>query len=485
MKKLTFLLLAASLNLEAQNNLALNHSLEVWDHGMPEFWEIVANTVDVFRSDYRIIPPGISYSDKRYRSKFPTTGSDGNTYFGIAHDEIIKCKLRQPLEDGCLYKLSLRIRKPPIFNTLKVTDLFTFKFETPSNQSRIITIETDQPIDSGAEEWRKVETIFEGFRSKDELFFGYFGDHYDHLEYGAVGLYYLFDDVQLYKSEVLADTVTIRFSSNKYILESHQKLRILESLADKELHSITVRGYASVVGGDEDNLTLAGKRVDAVLKLLENQNIPISTINNGEKESKIGNEEFDRKVVVEIMYHHFNEDAQESSPKLFNPRLAKEISQMEKADQDIRIKLEKCEKDSIRTLLIEEMTVIDSLNQSRLAEIIESTGYPGLSIVGPEYMDAAFLMIHHSKLDIRLKYEELIIEAVNKGEATNSLMPYFIDRNRIDLGKKQIYGTQLYLDEKSGQFKLFELEYPERIDELRKEKGLMPIEDYVKSFSNN
>ena len=148
MKKLIFLLTMMSLEGGAQNNLVLNHSLETWKEGKPAFWEIVANSVDIFKSDYRIIPPGVSYADKSYRSRFPSTGSDGNTYFGIAHDEMIKCKLRQPLEEHALYKLSLYVKKPPIFNTSKVTNIFTVKLETSLNQPRIIKIETDVAIDT-------------------------------------------------------------------------------------------------------------------------------------------------------------------------------------------------------------------------------------------------------------------------------------------------------------------------------------------------
>ena len=158
---------------------------------------------------------------------------------------------------------------------------------------------------------------------------------------------------------------------------------------------------------------------------------------------------------------------------------------MEEADQAIRMQLDDEMNDIEYRNAIKEMGRLDSLHQQRLSVILDSMGYPGLSVVGPLYMDAAFLLIHHSPLAMRLKYEDLIMEAINHGEATHALLPYFTDRNRLDQGKKQIYGTQLYLDEESNTFKLFDLEYPDRVDELREEKGLEPLERYVRSFNEN
>ncbi len=485
MQKLLFILLLCSGSIAAQHNLVLNPSLEAWENGMPEDWEIVEKTVDIFKSNHRVIPVGVSQHNAEFRSRFPEKGSHGITYFGLRYDEIIKCRLRNPMMAGHYYKLSLHIRKPPIYNTATVTHVFTGQFKTPRDQPGIIPIEAPHPIDTSYADWYKVETIIKGTPSKDELYFGFFGHTYDYLGLNANELYYLFDEVALYQSEIKTDTLTFRFASNQYALGDQQKEQILSAVSDKIVESVTITGQASVIGDDADNLTLAGKRADAVKTILEPLDIPLIVVNKGENESHAGREAADRNVVVEVRYHVFPEDPDTPYQDAFSARLSKELRQMEEADQAIRVELDdEMNPDEYQTV-IQEMVRRDSIHQQRLSVILDSMGYPGLSVVGAEYMDAAFLLIHHSPLAMRLKYEDLIMEAIHHGEATVALLPYFTDRNRLDQGMKQIYGTQLYLDEESDTFKLFDLEYPDHVDALRKETGLGPIEEYVQSFNED
>lgn len=485
MKNLLFILLLCSCSALAQNNMVLNPSLEEWENGMPKGWEIIANSVDVFKSDFRLIPLGRGQYNELFRSFFPNKGSHGITYFGLRYDEIIKCRLRQPIEADHYYKLSLHIYKPKIYNTITVTNIFTCQFNNLRNQPGIIRISASEPIDTSYTDWHKVETIFKGTPSTEELYFGFFGQAYDYLGLNANALYYLFDEVELYQSEIKTDTLTFRFASNQYTLSDQQKEQILSAVTDRIVASATITGQASVIGDDADNLTLAGKRAEGVERLLQPFDFDVTVVNKGEQESQLGSEAADRNVVVEIKYHYFHEDPDPPYQDAFNPRLSEEIRLMEEADQAIRAQLDEEMSALEYSNTIKELGRLDSLHQQRLSVILDSMGYPGLSVVGPEYMDAAFLLIHHSPLAMRLKYEDLIMEAVSRGEATHALLPYFADRNRLDQGMKQIYGTQLYLDEESDTFKLFDLEYPDRVDELRKEKGLGPLERYVRSFNEN
>jgi hypothetical protein len=49
-------------------------------------------------------------------------------------------------------------------------------------------------------------------------------------------------------------------------------------------------------------------------------------------------------------------------------------------------------------------------------------------------------------------------------------------------GKKQIYGTQLARNEKTGKYELYPIEDEEHADLLRTSVGLPPIAEYLKSF---
>ena len=49
-------------------------------------------------------------------------------------------------------------------------------------------------------------------------------------------------------------------------------------------------------------------------------------------------------------------------------------------------------------------------------------------------------------------------------------------------GKKQIYGTQLTWNEKTGRYELYPIEDEEHVDLLRASVGLQPIAEYLKDF---
>ncbi|MEL6972533.1 MAG: hypothetical protein AAFZ63_02035 [Bacteroidota bacterium] len=298
-------LICLSVALKAQSNLVLNPSLEVWENGMPINWEIIANTVDIFQSNYRVIPTGVSPTDTSFRARFPIAGSEGDTYFGLHYDEIIKVQLRQPLEANSYYKLSFSIGKPPIYNTEKVTNIFTCQFATPGKQTIIIPITADSVINASRDQWTSVETTFSGFQSKDELSFGFFGDYWEEMEFGPISLYYLFDNIQLHKGEILTETITLRFAPNSFQLNEQQKRKILAAIHEREIHSIELSGYASVIGDEADNFVLAGERVHAVTDILAPYDFPITSTNQGESQSTAGNESTDRRVVIEIKYYQF------------------------------------------------------------------------------------------------------------------------------------------------------------------------------------
>jgi hypothetical protein len=49
-------------------------------------------------------------------------------------------------------------------------------------------------------------------------------------------------------------------------------------------------------------------------------------------------------------------------------------------------------------------------------------------------------------------------------------------------GKKQIYGSQLKRNEKTGKFELWPVEDEENLDKRRAAVGLEPIAEYLKHF---
>ncbi|MEL6987900.1 MAG: hypothetical protein AAGK97_08725 [Bacteroidota bacterium] len=289
-------------HLIAQENLVLNGSLETWENGIPKYWKIEANSVDIFKSNYRVIPKGESNSDMKFRNKFPQYGNEGVSYIGVYYDEVISCTLARPLSKDSIYKMTIHVRNPPIYQD-KSVDTFTVKIVNQKGEQQIIKLNTFEVVDTTMHSWSKVESIFSGVESKDKLFLGYFGESYDSLEFGAVGLYYLFDDLSIQKGIIKTDTLNIFFPQGKHSLNPSQVGQLKSKLNIEGIQSISINGYASHIGSEESNLELSDLRVKDVLKLIpRSSKLEISTQYFGESKSKIGDEENDRKTMVIFKY---------------------------------------------------------------------------------------------------------------------------------------------------------------------------------------
>lgn len=83
---------------------------------------------------------------------------------------------------------------------------------------------------------------------------------------------------------------------------------------------------------------------------------------------------------------------------------------------------------------------IDSMNTTRVEEIIIKHGYPGISLVGNPTNEVAFYILQHSK--VIDKYLPIIKEAAEKNELRFQLYAMMLDRSLMFREKEQIYGTQ-------------------------------------------
>lgn len=132
--------------------------------------------------------------------------------------------------------------------------------------------------------------------------------------------------------------------------------------------------------------------------------------------------------------------------------------------------------------LMEEISLMDSINLQKVIAIISTHGWPGKNLVGDRGNQTVFLVIQHSDLDIQKKYLPLLKESVAKGESKSSHLAYLEDRILVRDGRSQRYGTQLEVDDATGNWKLYQIEDEENVDVRRAAIGLMPLRDYVKQF---
>ena len=128
------------------------------------------------------------------------------------------------------------------------------------------------------------------------------------------------------------------------------------------------------------------------------------------------------------------------------------------------------------------MNYKDSLNLIRVVEILDKYGWVGADKVGERANQALFLVIQHSELKIQQKYLPMMREAVKNNNAKGSALALLEDRVALGEGKKQIYGSQIGLDNETKKYYVLPLEDPDNVDKRRADVGLGPLAEYVKQW---
>jgi hypothetical protein len=125
---------------------------------------------------------------------------------------------------------------------------------------------------------------------------------------------------------------------------------------------------------------------------------------------------------------------------------------------------------------------LDSLNILFIENVFKQYGYPGKSLVGSPTNESAWNVIQHS--DKISQYIPLIKNAAEHKEISYHLYAMMLDRDLMDQGKEQIYGTQGTCRQlKNGVQECFiwPIQEPKKVNARRKNAGFeMTVEDNAK-----
>lgn len=174
--------------------------------------------------------------------------------------------------------------------------------------------------------------------------------------------------------------------------------------------------------------------------------------------------------------------------KYFDHELIAQLDSIHNLDQNYRIQIEEIEKKYGRKSpemqahwkLIKET---DSVNLIKVRRILDTRGWLGPKIVGAQGNVTLFLVIQHADIDTQIKYLPMMREAVKNGDAEASSLAMLEDRVALRQGKKQIYGSQIMMDQKTGEHYVSPIEDPDNVNKRRSEVGLGTIEDYVANWN--
>lgn len=169
-----------------------------------------------------------------------------------------------------------------------------------------------------------------------------------------------------------------------------------------------------------------------------------------------------------------------------NKELAGELARMAAEDQRIRRPPKGSARKMVRPLDAKramEYRRIDGENTERLRRILAEHGWPGRSLVGDQGAHDAWLIAQHADHDPAFQRQalDLLTDALARDEARPRELAYLTDRVRVNEGREQVFGTQMWPDE-NGMPVPQPIENPERLDQRRAEVGLEPFDQYLRGF---
>ena len=116
---------------------------------------------------------------------------------------------------------------------------------------------------------------------------------------------------------------------------------------------------------------------------------------------------------------------------------------------------------------------VDHENLGKIVSFLGKCGVPKKSEVSEVQMAAIWAVLQHGSLRYRKQYLPMLTAAAKRGDMDKGVIGMMKDRNLMDEGKPQIYGTQI----RGNQ--LYTLFNPEFVNKRRKEIGLGPIQEYL------
>jgi hypothetical protein len=158
-----------------------------------------------------------------------------------------------------------------------------------------------------------------------------------------------------------------------------------------------------------------------------------------------------------------------------NKKLAQEILQMVREDQTMRRRAYKTGEWDID---------LDRKHTEQLKMIIRKHDWPTILLVGKKASWGAWLLAQHADHDVNFQKKclNLLKKAYkdNPKSVDKANIAYLMDRILVNEDKKQLFGTQFYLNHK-GKSVPRPIQRIKELNQRRKEYGLDSFEKYLKA----
>ncbi len=120
-------------------------------------------------------------------------------------------------------------------------------------------------------------------------------------------------------------------------------------------------------------------------------------------------------------------------------------------------------------------------NTSHLCRILKRFDWPGTALVGWDGQAAAFFLLKHSSsVELQKQLLPVIVSLTERGEIDRSNLASYVDRLRLSMGLKQLFGTEFTV--RDGFLVLYPIEVETSVDARRSQYNLRPLAQYLKSL---
>jgi len=125
----------------------------------------------------------------------------------------------------------------------------------------------------------------------------------------------------------------------------------------------------------------------------------------------------------------------------------------------------------------------DRTNLSYVKKTLDKNNWIGYNIIGYKANQTLFLVIQHADSTTQEKYLPMLRQAVIEKKAFAHDLALLEDRVLLKRGLKQLYGSQIKCDSTGKNCWILPIEDEKNVDKRRKEMGLPPLAEYVKSWN--
>lgn len=174
--------------------------------------------------------------------------------------------------------------------------------------------------------------------------------------------------------------------------------------------------------------------------------------------------------------------------KDFDKELVAVLDQIYFDDQSTRDKIRTTEEKYGRNsreidVLWQDILKRDSVNLIKVEKILQEKGWPDKKSIGERGTTTLFLVIQHSNQKIQEKYLSLIEKAMKEDQLPKRQFAMFYDRLVLNRGEKQVYGTQLAMNNENQKPYVLPLIDPENVDKRRAEMGLNTMQENLNRWN--